>query len=107
MKIKSKSQLMLMLLALFLIISIIPYNNLNEYKSETDEIIDNNTNRENKKIKPSDSFVLSGININGNGEWASTASVEQWCSGSGNWTHPYVIENVTIDGQGSGSCITN
>ncbi|GAH36107.1 unnamed protein product, partial [marine sediment metagenome] len=29
--------------------------------------------------------------------WASTAASEPWCSGSGIWTDPYIIQNVTID----------
>ena len=37
--------------------------------------------------------------------WSYTASHYDWCSGSGNWTDPYVIENVSINGQGLGSCI--
>ena len=37
-----------------------------------------------------------------NWTWAET---QPWCSGSGSWADPYVIENVTIDGQGSGNCI--
>ena len=37
--------------------------------------------------------------------WSYTASHYDWCSGSGNWIDPYIIENVTIDGQGSGNCI--
>ena len=37
-----------------------------------------------------------------NWTWAET---QPWCSGSGSWTDPYVIENVTINGQGSGNCI--
>ena len=37
-----------------------------------------------------------------NWTWAET---QPWCSGSGYWTDPYIIENVTINGQGSGSCI--
>jgi parallel beta-helix repeat protein len=37
-----------------------------------------------------------------NWTWAET---QPWCSGSGSWAYPYVIENVTIDGQSSGSCI--
>ena len=37
-----------------------------------------------------------------NWTWAET---QPWCSGSGSWTDPYVIENVTIDGQGSGNCV--
>lgn len=38
--------------------------------------------------------------------WSSTASTYDWCSGSGTWNDPYLIENVTIDGQGTGSCLT-
>ena len=37
--------------------------------------------------------------------WSYTALNYDWCSGSGSGADPYVIENVTIDGQGSGSCI--
>ena len=38
--------------------------------------------------------------------WAITAATEPWCSGSGIWSDPFIIENVTINGQNSGSCIT-
>ncbi|MFX0037173.1 MAG: right-handed parallel beta-helix repeat-containing protein [Candidatus Hermodarchaeota archaeon] len=37
--------------------------------------------------------------------WTYTASIYPWCSGSGTWNDPYIIENVWIDGQGLGSCI--
>lgn len=37
--------------------------------------------------------------------WSYTASHYAWCSGSGTLETPYIIENVTIDGQGVGSCI--
>ena len=37
--------------------------------------------------------------------WSYTASHYDWCSGSGTWTNPYLIENITIDGQSIGSCI--
>ena len=37
--------------------------------------------------------------------WSYTASHYDWCSGSGIWTDPYVIENVTIDGQNEDNCI--
>jgi parallel beta-helix repeat protein len=33
------------------------------------------------------------------------ALIEPWCSGSGTWRDPYLIENVTIDGTGIGHCI--
>jgi len=41
-----------------------------------------------------------------NYNWSKTASENDWCSGSGSWADPYVIENVTIDGQGSGNCLS-
>ncbi|GAH40211.1 unnamed protein product, partial [marine sediment metagenome] len=28
--------------------------------------------------------------------WSYTASQYDWCSGSGTWNDPYIIENVTI-----------
>ncbi|MCJ7650100.1 MAG: right-handed parallel beta-helix repeat-containing protein [Candidatus Lokiarchaeota archaeon] len=38
-----------------------------------------------------------------NWTWAET---QLWCSGSGTFEDPYLIENVTIDGGNSGNCIT-
>lgn len=38
-------------------------------------------------------------------DWAYTASNYDWCSGAGTSMDPYVIENVTIDGELAGSCI--
>ena len=37
--------------------------------------------------------------------WAYIAFSYDWCSGSGNWGDPYVIENITINGQHLSSCI--
>lgn len=34
-----------------------------------------------------------------NYDWSYTNSTYDWCSGSGTWGDPYVIENVYIDGQ--------
>ncbi len=53
-------------------------------------------------------LTVSPISIDDNDpskNWSYTASQYDWCSGSGNWTDPYVIENITINGQGLGSCI--
>ena len=33
--------------------------------------------------------------------WVATAATYDWCSGSGSWSDPFLIENVTIDGQGT------
>ncbi len=48
-------------------------------------------------------IVASPIHIDNN--WSLTASTYEWCSGLGTPTSPYVIANVTIDAQDSGSCI--
>lgn len=37
--------------------------------------------------------------------WRKTSKYD-WCSGSGTIEDPYIIENIIIDGQNSGSCIT-
>lgn len=60
------------------------------------------------KLKRAGYWNLTGspIYINGNADWASKASGEDWCSGSGTWGNPYIIENVTIDGGNSSNCIT-
>jgi len=39
-------------------------------------------------------------------QWSSKYSSQPWFSGSGTKSDPYVIENVTINGQGSGNCIS-
>lgn len=50
---------------------------------------------------------LTSINIaiDGNTQWASIAATEPWCNGSGTLNDPYIITNVYINGQNSGTCI--
>ena len=50
------------------------------------------------------SAVSGKIHIDGNSGWAAFKAAGN-CTGSGNYTHPYVIENLVIDGVESGSCI--
>jgi len=38
--------------------------------------------------------------------WTKISEGNDWCSGSGTIEDPYIIENIIIDGQNSGSCIT-
>jgi len=45
-------------------------------------------------------FIIDDDGSSGNFTWAE-AILEPWCSGSGNWSDPYLIENVTIYGAGS------
>lgn len=51
----------------------------------------------------SDPIYINDLNPSIN--WSKTAADNDWCSGSGTWSDPYLIENITIDGLFSGSCI--
>lgn len=44
-------------------------------------------------------------NENPTKNWSITATTYDWCKGSGTWNDPYIIENVTIDGQNIYNCI--
>ena len=54
------------------------------------------------------SWILDPFVIDDSGQgdytWA-TALLYPWCTGSGSWADPYIIENLIINGQNSGSCI--
>ena len=57
---------------------------------------------DNKNLKIS---ALSGkIHIIKNSGWVDFRNAGN-CTGSGNYTHPYVIKDLVIDGEGSGTCI--
>ena len=72
---------------------------------------DNSTNKKRvgegsikKNLKSSGYWNLEfKIHIDNN--WSETESTYDWCSGSGTWSDPYVIENVTVNGGNSGSPI--
>lgn len=53
------------------------------------------------QIQSMSSTSISPIVINGDGDWAILASTEDWCSGSGIQSDPYVINDVSIDGGGT------
>jgi len=60
-------------------------------------------------IKTAGSWIISPIVIDGYDplkNWAYFASLYPWCYGSGTENDPYIIENVTINGGGSGDLIT-
>lgn len=59
------------------------------------------------EIKTSQFYNLTGspIIINGNGGWYTVNLTVEWCTGSGTFNDPYIIQNVLIDGQNSGNCI--
>ncbi len=61
-------------------------------------------------LKSSGYWNLTGspISINDtvpNKSWAYTALNYDWCTGSGTWNNPFIIENIIIDGQGVGNAI--
>ncbi|MBN1802231.1 MAG: right-handed parallel beta-helix repeat-containing protein [Candidatus Lokiarchaeota archaeon] len=65
------------------------------------------SNPPNKNIKNSYFWVLPGpivIDDFGSYTWADAVG-ENWCNGSGIYSDPYIIENVTINGGNSSSCI--
>ena len=64
-----------------------------------------------KKLKTAGYWNLTGSPIfiddaDPNFNWSKTAKDNDWCRGSGIWGDPYIIENVTLDAQTSGNCIT-
>ena len=81
--------------------------NLSETIETNENVHDNNITNH---LKSAGFWDLTGspISIDDNDpskNWFYTASHYDWCSGSGSWADPYIIENVTINGQGSGNCI--
>ncbi len=70
------------------------------------------SNNYNKKIfinlRSSGSWVLSSIVIDNTGGGDYTwieAAAEDWCSGSGTWSDPFIIENITINANNTGSAL--
>ncbi len=79
---------------------------------KNDNNIDDNTQKgeeitKDKEIinlpKKSSFWVRNFIHINNN--WTLTNSTYDWCNGKGTQAEPYIIENVSINGQNSRNCI--
>lgn len=56
--------------------------------------------------KASAYWDLTGTPIYIDNNWSLTESTYDWCTGGGTENDPYVIENVTLDAQDVGNCIT-
>ncbi|MHA1414467.1 MAG: NosD domain-containing protein, partial [Promethearchaeota archaeon] len=75
--------------------------------------VDNNLSKDfgiDTNLKNSGYWNLTGSpividNLDPTKNWSYTALNYDWCSGSGTFADPYIIENVTIDGEGSSMCI--
>ena len=75
-----------------------------------EEILINFKSQPEKSPKSAEFWNLTGSPIyiddnNPNYNWSKTAFENSWCRGNGSLSNPYIIENVTINGQSSGSCI--
>lgn len=85
-------------------ISVIPFTSLTIKSKDTLIYAENDI----KDLEKSDFWNLTtNIYIDDSNpafNWSTTNSTYDWCNGSGTWTDPYVIENVTVNGKGS-TCI--
>ncbi|MFX1326613.1 MAG: nitrous oxide reductase family maturation protein NosD [Promethearchaeota archaeon] len=81
------------------------YSNLPKVETFT-----NSKNQIEKNLNSSSHWNLTGTPIfiddtNPSKNWSITAATYNWCRGDGTPQNPYLIENVTINGLGSDSCI--
>ena len=100
---KSIRKIILVILAIIFGLSPIIYNSFNDNDSFRNLEYGNRYN-----VKRNGYGVLSSIIIDDDDpsiNWMTTAATYDWCSGSGTWNDPYIIENVVIDGQDSSNCL--
>jgi len=100
MKSKNKSRAIIGFIFLVLLVNILA----KQVEIESNEVLFHENLVEVKRIKTSGFWDLTGSPIyiddsNPNFNWSKTAADNDWCSGSGTFSDPYVIENVTIDAQ--------
>ncbi|MEE9376470.1 MAG: right-handed parallel beta-helix repeat-containing protein [Candidatus Lokiarchaeia archaeon] len=95
MKIVKRKTILLITFGILFTLSLLISNNLNYNAGNSDKITDNN----NLKI----SKISGKIHIDNN--WSYTEGNYSWCTGKGTYSEPYVIEDLVIDGGGSGSGI--
>jgi parallel beta-helix repeat protein len=95
------------LVVLIIVSFSIPFFSVNYLKLTNTKKIQNTYNYD---PRSSQWVLTSPITVNESDptqNWANTAASEPWCSGSGIWSDPYVIDDVTIDLQnGDNSCIS-
>lgn len=93
---KSKNKIKIFFLTLFIILFSISFLNLHNTNLST-ENLEFDKNLELSKVS-------GKIDLDGNSAWIDLKNAGN-CTGSGNSTDPYVIENLIINGSGVGSCI--
>lgn len=111
MDIKKITIVLFFLMFLGSVITIIDFSNASTNEGAEENLETRaNTNANQDAEKPK-FWNLTGkpIYINdwwGKYSWRKTSKKNDWCSGSGTLEDPYILENIIIDGQSSGSCIT-
>ena len=97
---------------LFILIILFLFSNImiGDSSNEEDKIIEGRNGfklyEENlNQLKQSTSWIFIGTTISINNNWKEIKDTFDWCNGEGTENDPYIIENVTIDAQGSESCI--
>ncbi|GAG58863.1 unnamed protein product, partial [marine sediment metagenome] len=100
-KAKSKIIILIALGILFVLLPMITVNtNFITGNSNKREEYNDDINLDDKNLKIS--AVSGKIHIDNNWSAAEAAGI---CTGAGTYSEPYVIEDLVIDGEGSGSCI--
>ena len=97
----------LIFLGITLALSTIINNNFNASGVNNEEYLENNNGA---NLRSSEFWNLTGTPIFIDDSepiynWSKTAADNEWCNGNGTWDDPYIIENVTINGLNSSSCI--
>jgi len=96
---KKKIVLLVTFLGIFMLTALISFqSNANSVNQYANSVINDDTNMDN--IRKSDYWPdLTSIHIDAN--WTYTVGNYSWCSGSGTWNDPFLIENVTVDAGGT------
>ncbi len=104
---KTQQKTVIILITATFLLSLLNTLNL-PYHTKIIESLTDLENQIEKNLKHQGYWELSPIVIDdsGSGDYTWVEAVLQlWCNGFGTWNDPYIIENVTINGQGSNNCI--
>ncbi len=102
MKNQTKKRLMLLSLGFIFGFSILLNSNLIYYQRK---VVGDLKNDNEPELKRAGYLNVLPFTINGNSGWETANSTYDWITGSGTWIDPYVIENISIDGDRIGDCI--
>jgi len=106
MKSNAKSKIIILItLGILFVLSPIIITNLSFIMGNSDRSSENSDEINLDNEDPKISKISGKIHIDGNSGWAAFKA-DGNCTGEGSYSQPYVIEDLEIDGGGSGSCIS-